>query len=129
MIDSPSKKDVSSQKHEIRPTQSIELLKELHILTRDGKLNQDTRRKLKQVYHLVQFIEPLLQEVLNRKDHLSIVDHGAGKSYLGFILNDLFCKIQESFVSQRDKSLNLNQTFHIQNGIWKSLLMMSQRLR
>ena len=37
---------------EIRPGQSIDLLKELHILTRDGKLNQDTRRKLKQVYHL-----------------------------------------------------------------------------
>jgi hypothetical protein len=75
MIDSSSKKDVSSQKHEIRPTQSIELLKELHILTRDGKLNQDTRRKLKQVYHLVQFIEPLLQEVLNRKDCLSTVSY------------------------------------------------------
>ncbi|MDP3826917.1 MAG: SAM-dependent methyltransferase, partial [Polaromonas sp.] len=34
---------------ELRPGQSIELLKELHILTREGKLNQDTRRKLKQV--------------------------------------------------------------------------------
>lgn len=95
MNDKASKKDHSAQKHEIRPTQSIELLKELHILTRDGKLNQDTRRKLKQVYHLVQFIEPLLKEVLNRKANLSIVDHGAGKSYLGFILNDLFCKLQE----------------------------------
>jgi hypothetical protein len=94
------KKDGSSakpdaQKHEIRPTQSIELLKELHILTRDGKLNQDTRRKLKQVYHLVQFIEPLLKEVLHRKHALTLVDHGAGKSYLGFILNDLFCKLQK----------------------------------
>ncbi|MFM1870198.1 MAG: hypothetical protein RLY99_942 [Pseudomonadota bacterium] len=89
-----TKKETTDQKHEIRPTQSIELLKELHILTRDGKLNQDTRRKLKQVYHLVQFIEPLLKEILERKDKLSIVDHGAGKSYLGFILNDLFCKLQ-----------------------------------
>jgi len=88
------KKEATEQKHEIRSTQSLELLKELHILTRDGKLNQDTRRKLKQVYHLVQFIEPLLQEVLNRKDHLTLVDHGAGKSYLGFILNDLYCKLQ-----------------------------------
>lgn len=89
-----TKKETTDQKHEIRPTQSIELLKELHILTRDGKLNQDTRRKLKQVYHLVQFIEPLLKEVLAIKEYLSIVDHGAGKSYLGFILNDLFCKLQ-----------------------------------
>ncbi len=75
---------------EIREGQSIELLKELHILTRDGKLNQDTRRKLKQVYHLYQFIEPLLSEGSN------LVDMGAGKSYLGFILYDLFYKTKSS---------------------------------
>jgi hypothetical protein len=75
---------------EIRPGQSIELLKELHILTRDGKLNQDTRRKLKQVYHLYQFIEPLLENAL------TLADHGAGKSYLGFILYDLYFKSRDS---------------------------------
>jgi hypothetical protein len=78
---------------EIRAGQSIDLLKALHILTRDGKMNQDSRRKLKQVYHLYQFIEPLLQEVRNeRGGALTLVDHGAGKSYLGFILYDLFFK-------------------------------------
>jgi len=76
----------------LRPGQSIELLKELHILTRDGKLNQDSRRKLKQVYHLCHFIEPLLDEVLGRQDTLTLADHGAGKSYLGFILYDLYLK-------------------------------------
>jgi Methyltransferase domain len=78
--------------NEIRPGQSIELLKELHILTRDGKMNQDSRRKLKQVYHLFQFIEPLLKELLQRQESIKLVDHGAGKSYLGFILYDLFFK-------------------------------------
>jgi hypothetical protein len=77
---------------EVRPGQSVELLKELHILTRDGKLNQDSRRKLKQVYHLYNFIEPLLNSVLEEKQSVSLVDHGAGKSYLGFILYDLFFK-------------------------------------
>ena len=77
---------------ELRPGQSIELLKELHILTRDGKLNQDTRRKLKQVYHLYQFIEPLLNEVAAHGQGFTLADHGAGKSYLGFILYDLFFK-------------------------------------
>ena len=77
---------------EVRPGQSIELLQELHILTRDGKLNQDSRRKLKQVYHLYQFIEPLLKEVQQDHPGISLVDHGAGKSYLGFILYDLFFK-------------------------------------
>ncbi|MFP5386274.1 MAG: class I SAM-dependent methyltransferase [Bacteriovoracia bacterium] len=78
---------------EIREGQSIDLLKELHILTRDGKLNQDSRRKLKQVYHLYNFIEPLLNKVIKDENHSPLlVDHGAGKSYLGFILYDLFFK-------------------------------------
>jgi hypothetical protein len=76
----------------IRPGQSIELLKALHILTRDGKLNQDSRRKLKQVYHLYQFIEPLLRDAFAASADPVLVDHGAGKSYLGFILYDLFLK-------------------------------------
>ncbi|MEO6352390.1 MAG: SAM-dependent methyltransferase [Burkholderiaceae bacterium] len=82
----------AGQMHEIRPGQSIELLKELHILTRDGKMNQDSRRKLKQVYHLYQFIEPLMQQVQQERSEIRLVDHGAGKSYLGFILYDLFFK-------------------------------------
>ncbi len=77
---------------EIKPNQSIELLKALHILTVDGKLNQDSRRKLKQVYHLVNFIEPLFNEVLAHNSNPVLVDHGAGKSYLGFILYDLLMK-------------------------------------
>jgi hypothetical protein len=100
---------------DVRPGQSIELLKELHILTRDGKLNQDSRRKLKQVYHLYQFIEKLLLELGNGGSEepantplnshvqsgtagrgITLADHGAGKSYLGFILYDLFFKARTS---------------------------------
>jgi hypothetical protein len=82
---------------ELRPGQSIELLKELHILTREGKLNQDSRRKLKQVYHLFQFIEKLLDELpVKAGDHITLADHGAGKSYLGFILYDLYFKTRSA---------------------------------
>ncbi|WP_332813396.1 class I SAM-dependent methyltransferase [Ramlibacter sp.] len=82
----------AAREPDIRPGQSTELLKELHILTREGRLNQDSRRKLKQVYHLHQFIDQLLAE-LPASDHgPSIADHGAGKSYLGFILYDLSLK-------------------------------------
>jgi Methyltransferase domain len=78
--------------YDIKPEQSVELLKALHILTRDGKMNQDSRRKLKQVYHLYQFIEPILRDLQQDNPDFSLVDHGAGKSYLGFILYDLFFK-------------------------------------
>ena len=85
----------------LRPGQSLELLKELHILTREGRINQDSRRKLKQVNHLFQLIEPLLLELESGTSSgtnaggtpprgLTVADHGAGKSYLGFILYDLF---------------------------------------
>lgn len=81
--------DLSVQLPELLPGQSIELLQALHILTREGKLNQDTRRKLKQVQHLVHFIEPLIAEVLKERGDVTLADHGAGKSYLGFMLYDL----------------------------------------
>jgi len=80
---------------EVRPGQSVALLQQLHILTREGKLNQDSRRKLKQVYHLYQFIEKLLLELpesAEASDGPLLADHGAGKSYLGFILYDLYFK-------------------------------------
>ena len=82
----------SAELSELRPGQSVELLKELHILTREGRLNQDSRRKLKQVYHLFNFIEPLLQELSEDGHSPTLADHGAGKSYLGFILYDLYFK-------------------------------------
>jgi hypothetical protein len=77
---------------EVHEHQSIGLLKALHILTNEGKLNQDSRRKLKQVYHLFQFIEPLLKDAYSQHASPVLVDHGAGKSYLGFLLYDLFLK-------------------------------------
>jgi len=97
MIKKPQKITAALQTpaYDIRPEQSIELLKELHILTRDGRMNHDSQRKLKQVYHLFQFIEPLLNEIQTQpasNDGIQLVDHGAGKSYLGFILYDLFFK-------------------------------------
>ena len=72
------------------PGQSVPLLKALHILTNDGGLNADSRRKLKQVLHLANLIRPALDWAFKEKDQPVLADLGAGKSYLGFILYDLF---------------------------------------
>jgi hypothetical protein len=85
------KKDVREELG-LLPGQSVELLQELHVVTRDGRINQDSRRKLKQVHHLYQFIEKLLLELPSDGGRPTLADHGAGKSYLGFILYDLFFK-------------------------------------
>ena len=72
------------------PGQSVPLLKALHILTHNGGLNADSRRKLKQVQHLAQLIKPAIDGALAHKDQPVLADLGAGKSYLGFILYDLY---------------------------------------
>jgi hypothetical protein len=68
---------------------SIDLLKELHLLTRDGQLNADARRKLKQIRHLVGLLRPALDDILARHPAPTVVDCGAGKSSLGFLLYEM----------------------------------------
>ena len=68
---------------------SIELLQDLHLLTRDGHLNADARRKLKQIRHLVGLLKPALDDALARQPQPIVVDCGAGKSYLGALLYEL----------------------------------------
>lgn len=77
-------------KRELLPGESKRLLQELHILTREGNLNADSLRKLKQVNHLVRLLQPAIEDVLARFGEPEIVDCGAGKGYLGFVLHELF---------------------------------------
>jgi hypothetical protein len=77
---------------ELAPGQSVELLKELHLLTRAGDLNADSLRKLKQVNHLVRLLAPAVEDVLARFGDPVLLDCGAGKGYLGFVLYELFLK-------------------------------------
>jgi hypothetical protein len=77
-------------RRELLPGTSTELLKELHLLTRAGDLNADSLRKLKQVNHLAGLLAPALDDVLSRFGDPVVVDCGAGKSALGFVLHELF---------------------------------------
>lgn len=96
---------IDKEIQELWAGQSVDLLKTLHILTKDGRLNQDSRRKLKQIHHLIQLIEPHLGE------SQSIVDLGAGKSYLGFMLYDLKLRDREdTYVWSVEKRPDLVET-------------------
>jgi len=79
-------------RRELLPDQSPALLRELHLLTREGHLNADALRKLKQVNHLVGLLRPALEEVRERYPDPVLVDAGSGSAYLGFILYELFLK-------------------------------------
>src|SRR5690349_12727961 len=75
---------------ELWPGQSVPLPEAPHILTREVGINADSRRKLKQVLHLTNLLRPALEAVFAAKENPVLADLGAGKSYLGFILYDLF---------------------------------------
>ncbi len=79
-------------RRELAPGQSVALLKELHLISRDGALHADSLRKLKQVNHLVQLLEPALEDVLARHKEPVLVDAGAGNACLGFVLYELFLR-------------------------------------
>lgn len=79
-------------RRELLENQSIELLKTLHLVTRDGQLNADARRKLKQVNHFVGLLQPALDDAQSRFDSPVVVDVGSGNAYLGFVLYELFMK-------------------------------------
>lgn len=83
-------------RRELLPGESPGLLRELHLLTRDGNLNADALRKLKQVNHLVGLLAPAVADVMERFGEPVIADCGAGKSYLGFILYELFLQGAEA---------------------------------
>src|SRR3954469_733390 len=85
-------------RRELLPGQSVELLKELHLVGRDGALHADSLRKLKQVNHLVQLLEPALRDVLERHPDPVLVDAGAGNAYLGFVLYELFLRQHDTGV-------------------------------
>jgi hypothetical protein len=59
---------------------------------REGHLNADALRKLKQVNHLVGLLRPAMEEVQARYPAPVLVDAGSGNAYLGFILYELFLK-------------------------------------
>ncbi len=64
-------------------------------MTRDGHLNADALRKLKQVNHLVGLLQPALEDVFERFGHPIVADVGSGNAYLGFVLYELFFKGQD----------------------------------
>ncbi|WP_461207458.1 class I SAM-dependent methyltransferase [Clostridium sp. DL1XJH146] len=62
------------------------LLKEIEIMTKDGKIKNDKIRKYNQIDHYVELLDKIIDE-LPKNEIINIVDCGCGKSYLSFVLN------------------------------------------
>jgi hypothetical protein len=62
------------------------VLREIGILTAEGKVKNDMIRKYNQIDHFVELIEALIKEQVD-KDSITVLDCACGKSYLSFVLN------------------------------------------
>lgn len=70
----------------IKVGEADELLKEIGILTKEGKVKNDMIRKYNQIDHFVELVDKMIDEISD-VETLTILDCGCGKSYLTFVLN------------------------------------------
>lgn len=70
------------------------LLKEINIMSKDGKIKNDKIRKYNQIDHYVELLNGILDE-LPRNKVINILDCGCGKSYLSFVLNYYLTEVKK----------------------------------
>ncbi len=70
------------------------LLKEIGIMSKEGKIKNDKIRKYNQIDHYVELLEGVLDK-LPRNQVINILDCGCGKSYLSFVLNYYLTEVKK----------------------------------
>lgn len=70
----------------IKVGEADQLLYEIGILTKEGKLKNDRIRKYNQIDHFIELLDPILRQ-MPRDRQLCVLDCACGKSYLSFVLN------------------------------------------
>lgn len=78
---------IGNRDYLIKVGMADELLKEIGILSQDGKIKNDMIRKYNQIDHYIELVQDLLKDLAQRYDSLTVLDCGCGKSYLTFVLN------------------------------------------
>lgn len=70
----------------VKVGEADDLLKEIGILSKEGKVKNDMIRKYNQIDHFVELIDGMIDE-LSGNETITVLDCGCGKSYLTFVLN------------------------------------------
>jgi SAM-dependent methyltransferase len=78
----------------IKAEDAAPLLKEIGIMTKDGKVKNDKIRKYNQIDHYVELFAEVIDKI-PRPKKLVILDCGCGKSYLSFVLNYYLTEVKK----------------------------------
>lgn len=76
----------TGREYVVNPAMAKELLTEIGILAKNGKIKNDKIRKYNQIDYFVELIRGVLNEIGDRDEYV-ILDAACGKSYLSFVLN------------------------------------------
>lgn len=75
----------SGRQYWIQADKAAPLLREIGILTAEGKLKNDMIRKYNQIDHYVELVAPMFEEETDGE--IVLLDCACGKSYLSFVMN------------------------------------------
>lgn len=78
----------------IKTGKADSLLKEINIMSKDGKIKNDKIRKYNQIDHYVELLDGMLDN-LAKNEVLTVLDCGCGKSYLSFVLNYYLTEVKK----------------------------------
>ena len=81
----------SGRQYLIRVDKASALLREIGILTAEGKVRNDMIRKYNQIDHYVELVAPMLEQC--QDEEILLLDCACGKSYLSFVMNYYICEV------------------------------------
>lgn len=84
--ESGSTSQILNRNYYVKIGEADSLLKEIGVLTKEGKIRNDMIRKYNQIDHFVELVDKMIDE-MPEQDTITILDCGCGKSYLTFVLN------------------------------------------
>lgn len=76
----------SAREYVVNPTLASELLSEIGIMAKNGKIKNDKIRKYNQIDYFVELMGGIISEIPEDKEIL-VMDCACGKSYLSFVMN------------------------------------------
>lgn len=77
----------SNREYLVKVGEADELLREIGIISAQGKVKNDMIRKYNQIDRFVELTEGIIKQVAEGKESITVLDCACGKSYLSFVLN------------------------------------------
>jgi SAM-dependent methyltransferase len=77
----------SNRDYLVKVGEADELLREIGIISAQGKVKNDMIRKYNQIDRFVELTEGILKKLAEGKESITVLDCACGKSYLSFVLN------------------------------------------